>query len=197
MSDWDRWVALWCELGGTADRAVFEELLARYAEPHRAYHTLEHVRHCLDQLDAARHLSQRPAELELAIWFHDAVYDTHRSDNEERSAQWAHQHMLEQGLSDEAAARVRDLILATRHDALPAGPEAALLMDIDLSILGQPDTEFDQYEAQIRQEYIWVPERVFRGKRAEILRTFLQRDSVYQTKRFRERYEQQTRRNLR
>jgi predicted metal-dependent HD superfamily phosphohydrolase len=196
MSDWDRWVRLWCDLGGTADRAVFEQLLARYAEPHRAYHTIEHVRHCLDQLDAALRLSQRPAELEVAIWFHDAVYDTHRSDNEELSAQWAHQHMLEQGLSDEAAARVRSLILATKHDALSADPETALLMDIDLASLGRSAAEFERQGLRVRHEYDWVPERDFCVGRARVLDKFLERDWIYQTEFFRERYERQARINL-
>jgi len=197
MNDWDRWVALWRELGRPADRAVFEELLARYAEPHRAYHTLEHVRDCLSELEDARHLSQRPAELELAVWFHDAVYDPRRYDNEERSAQRAYRRAIDQGLDEDAAARVRDLILATRHDAAPVDTESALLVDVDLSILGRPAVEFDRYEAQIRREYAWAPEPVFCKKRAEILRAFLERSSIYWTDHFRGRYEQRARLNLR
>ena len=196
MNDWERWVALWRELGKPASRAVFNELLAHYAEPRRAYHTIEHVRDCLAQLDAVQHLSKRPAELELAIWFHDAVYDTHRSDNEECSAQWACQHILEQGLPEDVAARVRDLILATKHDALFSDPEVALLVDIDLASLGCPVDEFDRQEPRIRQEYDWVPETAFREGRAKILQRFLERDSIYQTDYFRERYEHQARLNL-
>ena len=145
---------LWRRLGTErADRSVFEQLLARYAEPWRAYHTLQHVHACLHHMDGAHHLSQRPAEIELALWFHDAIYDTHRSDNEELSARWAHNHTLEQGLSADTAVRVRDLILVTKHDVLPGDTEAALMVDIDLAILGQPAPQFDLYETQIRQEY--------------------------------------------
>jgi predicted metal-dependent HD superfamily phosphohydrolase len=197
MNDWDRWMMLWRELDAKpADRAMFERLLERYAEPWRAYHTLQHVRDCVRHLDEARHLSQRPAETELALWFHDVVYDTHRSDNEGLSARWAHQYALDQNLSETVALRVHDLILATKHDAPPLNPDAALLTDIDLVILGQPVAEFDLYEAQIRQEYSWVPEMAFCEGRAEILEGFLQRDSIYRTDHFCDRYERQARLNL-
>jgi len=219
MDDWERWVKLWRELGAKpADRAVFEQLLERYTEPWRAYHTMQHVRDCLRHLDTVRHLAQCPAEIELALWFHDAVYgekplgafplgispalcagemhDTHRSDNEELSARWAYQHSLDQDLPEAVAQRVHDLILATKHDAPLLSSEAALLTDIDLAILGQPEAEFDLYEARIRQEYNWVPEMAFCEGRAKILEGFLQRDSIYRTEHFRGLYERQARFNL-
>ena len=197
MNDWDRWVALWRELGTKpANRAVLEQLLACYHEPWRAYHTLQHVHACLHRLDGAHHLSQRPAEIELALWFHDAVYDTHRSDNEELSADWVHRCGLEQGLSSVVAGRGRDLILATRHDASPGDGDAALMVDIDLAILGQPAPRFDLCETQIRQEYSWVDQPAFCEGRAEILEGFLQRASIYHTDHLRERFERQARLNL-
>jgi predicted metal-dependent HD superfamily phosphohydrolase len=147
-------------------------------------------------LDEVKHLSQRPAEIELALWFHDAVYDTRRSDNEELSARWAHRHALDQNLPADVASRVRDLILATRHDVHPPNAEAAPLADIDLTILGQPAPEFDLYEVQIRQEYSWMTELAFCEGRANILESFLQRDSIYRTDYFCDRYERQARLNL-
>ena len=197
VSDCDRWTTLWRELDAKpADPAVFEQLVARYGEPWRAYHTLQHVRACLHHLDEARHLLQRPAELELALWFHDAINDTQRSDNEELSARWALQHVLEQGLLAGVAARVHDLVLATKHDAPPGEDEGTFLVDIDLAILGQPAAAFALYETQIRQEYSWVEEPAFCEGRARILEGFLQRDSIYHTDHFRERLEHQARRNL-
>jgi predicted metal-dependent HD superfamily phosphohydrolase len=209
MDDWERWVKLWRAFGAKpADRSVFEQLLARYAEPWRAYHTMQHVRDCLRHLDEAKHLSQRPAEIELALWFHDAVYesspaqsagelyDTQRSDNEELSARWAYQHALDQNLPEAVALRVHDLILATKHDAPLLNPEAALLADIDLVILGQPAPDFDLYEVRIRREYSWMPESDFCKGRAKILEGFLRRDSIYRTGHLRDRYERQARLNL-
>jgi predicted metal-dependent HD superfamily phosphohydrolase len=196
MGDWDRWSTLWHDLGAeAADRSVFEQLLARYNEPWRAYHTLQHVRDCLRHLDEARHLSQRPVEMELVL-FHDAIYDTRRSDNEALSARWSHNHALEQGLSADAVVRVHDLVLVTKHDTPPGDPEATLVIDIDLAILGQLAPQFDLYEVQIRQEYSWMEELAFCQGRAAILAGFLQRDFICHTDHFRERYEHQARLNL-
>jgi len=90
MTNLQRWQTLWHRLGGPSNpEPIFSNLQTRYSEPHRAYHNLEHIRDCLAQFDRARHLAVYPAELELALWLHDIIYDTHASDNEEKSAQWA------------------------------------------------------------------------------------------------------------
>ncbi len=211
MSTRRRWNAAWSALGlGVAPprealpddlpddlfNDLFNDLLARYAGPGRAYHTLDHLRECFVQFDAARSLAERPAEVELAIWFHDAVYETRRSDNEERSAEWAARSLLEAGAPPESSERVRDLVLATKHDASPTGPDASLLVDVDLSILGAGPDRFDEYEEQVRREYSWVPERAFREARSGILRGFLARPHVYATAAFRARLERRARTNL-
>lgn len=165
---------------------LLELLKARYAEPHRRYHTLEHVEHCLREFDPRQ--AREPEAVELAIWFHDAVYDTRRSDNEERSAE------LLLSLLPEAT-RAGELVLATKHHGAST-PDEALLVDVDLAILGQPEERFDLYERQIREEYGWVPEDVFRAKRAGILQAFLDRPFIYRTELFRAKYEEAARRNL-
>ena len=73
----------------------------------------------------------------------------------------------------------------------------SLLVDVDLSILGQPDERFREYEAQIRREYEWVPEEIFAAKRAEILQGFLARERIYTTDSFFGRFESEARTNLR
>jgi predicted metal-dependent HD superfamily phosphohydrolase len=100
-------------------------------------------------------------------------------------------HMTPEGIK-----RVETLILATRHAAIPTEPDAHLLVDIDLSILGRPPREFDAYEAKIRQEYAWVSDDAFRQGRRAILELFLGRRSIYQTAFFREQFEAQARENL-
>ena len=67
-----------------ADRSLCDALLARYSEPHRRYHTLQHLAECFAAFDEIADLAQHPADVELALWFHDAIYDTRRSDNEQR-----------------------------------------------------------------------------------------------------------------
>ena len=100
------------------------------------------------------------------------------------------------GASAESARRIYDLITFTRHAAEPVGIDAQVLVDADLSILGAQPARFREYEAQVRSEYGWVPDAMFRSTRAKILKEFLARPHLYCTAHFRERYEAQARRNL-
>lgn len=193
----DRWRAVWSELGvATPSDVLFEELLARYREPHRRYHTLQHLGECFDWLDRSRHLAASPATLELALWFHDAIYDVRRHDNEERSAAWARSASLEAGLPGAVAEEVAALVMATRHHVVEAGGDAPLMVDVDLAILGAPPERFEEYERQIREEYAWVPGFLFRRERGKILRSFLDRPRLYHTDFFHDRLEAQARVNL-
>ena len=182
-----RFESVWRELSLAAPPQLFESLRERYAEPHRAYHTAQHIDECLQQLDLAREQCERPAEVELALWFHDAIYDTHASDNEERSAEWAARELASAGAPPDVIASVRSLILVTRHNAVPAAPDGQLLSGIDLSILGAPPERFREYEAQVRKEYAWVPDALFHRERGKILQSFLARPSIYATELFRAR----------
>jgi predicted metal-dependent HD superfamily phosphohydrolase len=204
MSDladsWRRaWTALVAEAGEPPARpstALRDELLARYGEPHRSYHTLQHLGECIAALDEVVALAEHPGEVELALWFHDAVYDVKARDNEARSAAWAKQALHEAGASAQAARRVHALVMATRHDAPAASADACLVVDVDLSILGADAARFDEYEAQVRREYAWVADDVFRARRRDLLRRLLQRPSIYGTPHFRDRLEHPARENL-
>ncbi len=192
-----RWARLWhdASIGGDSD-PPFEDLAARYGEPHRSYHNLRHIAECLSDFDTARHLASQPIAVELAIWFHAAVYDPHATDNEEESARLAERCLFQKGASRHLRAAVAALVLATKtHDASKHA-DAPLLVDVDLSILGKPEDRFWEYEAQIRREYGWVPDVVFVAKRAEILEGFLARERIYATDWFFQRQETQARSNL-
>ena len=171
-------------------------MLARYREPHRAYHTEQHLRECLEWLDRLRALARDPAALELAIWYHDAIYRPRRSDNEQASADLATADLRAAGAIDTLIAEVSALILATTHRATPRPGDTALLADIDLAILGAPAPRYAEYEAQIRAEYRWVPGFVFRSRRAALLREFLARPRLYSTPELFDRLEAQARLNL-
>lgn len=195
--DQQRWTLLWDRLGAQGDGLpIFGRLTAAYAERFRAYHTAEHIRDCLAQLDLAQKSAQRPDEIEAAIWFHDAVYLAGQADNEAKSADLASTTLLEAGVSPEVTDRIAHLILATRHANTPAQPDARLLCDIDLSVLGRAPEVFEEFERRIRREYAWVPERVYRSARTELLRGFLGRPWIYQTDYFRNLYEGQARTNI-
>jgi predicted metal-dependent HD superfamily phosphohydrolase len=192
-----RWCDLWRRLGArSTPEPIFAELVRRYAELHRAYHTLDHIQDCLQQLDQVRVLLERTDEVELAIWCHDVIYDSHAADNEARSATWAGKILEEGGVATEVISRIQDLILATRHDTPPERPDAILLADIDLTSLGYTAASFDCNNAAIRREYQWVPAAAYRAARVKVLESFLARPTIYQTAWFHDRYEAQARANL-
>jgi predicted metal-dependent HD superfamily phosphohydrolase len=195
--DQKRWTGLWSRLRAQGSGlSIFAHLAAAYAEPRRAYHTAEHIRDCLSQLDQSRALAQRPDEVETALWFHDAVYVPGASDNEDRSARLAQTALLACAVSLEVSRRVGDLVLATRHLTIAREPDAQLLCDIDLSILGREPEIFDEFERRIRREYGWVPEPAYRTSRSEVLTGFVRRRFIYQTEYFRSEYEVTARANL-
>jgi len=192
------WRRMWGALGAqTINGGLFNQLVHAYGEPQRHYHTLQHLRECLAHWEAASALAPHPEEVELALWFHDAVYEPQRQDNEQRSAEWAHASVLAAGCDSAVAQRVAALVLATAgHEAPAADLDAQLLLDIDLAILGASPARFAEFERQIRAEYSHVPERDFRAGRARVLAGFLARPRIYATQPFRDALEQRARDNL-
>lgn len=191
-----RWAQPWEELGLPPRMELQADLRQRYSEPRRAYHTLHHLSECLQLLEQTGELAEHPAEVEIALWFHDAIYDPRRTDNEERSAEWAQRELKRAGAGADMQQRIVDLVLVTRHGGEPATPDQQLLADIDLSILGAGAARFDEYERQIRTEYKHVPTLLYRPARRKLLTAFLGRPQLYGTAWFRERREAQARRNL-
>lgn len=183
-------------LGIPAEIETFRAIDAAYSEKHRHYHTGEHIEHCLREFDSSTTLAREPAEVELALWFHDAIYDPHKSDNEDRSSDWACTLLQKHNVDAARVDRVRSHILATRHAAPATTRDSQLLVDIDLSILGADERAYAAFEVSVRREYRWVPSMLFRRKRAEILESFLGRPQIYMTGPFHQRYEACARRNL-
>ena len=235
------WHQIWTGLGiGDADPALLPALLARYSEPHRKYHTLEHLDACLGNFALVRDHATHPSEVELALWFHDAIYEIpargnerragpppskfapqlaerrypnerragpppsklapqlaeRRYPNERQSADWARAALVGAGAAPEVAQRVHALVMVTCHDRLPQTSDEALLLDVDLAILGAPAVLFDVYEAQIGAEYCSVPEPVRRSRRQRILQGFLDRERIFHSEYFGNRLEAQARINL-
>jgi predicted metal-dependent HD superfamily phosphohydrolase len=191
------WHDAWQQLAPRPpDPSLLMQLTGRYAEAHRHYHTLEHLDACLRHLAGNRTLAQQPAEVALALWFHDAIYDIGAADNELRSADWARAALLDQGGTSDTAQRIHALVMVTRHDQPPRTPDQALLLDVDLAILGAPAALFDAYEQQIVREYQAVPVAAFRSNRRRILQGFLDRPRIYHTAAFHDTREAQARANL-
>ena len=193
----ERWNRLCRRLDLSADAATYADLIKVHSQSHRAYHTLDHIAACLNHLDQLRELTDRPDEIEMALWFHDAIYKPMSSTNEEDSADWAADWLEMRGASNPVIARITDHILDTKHHDAPANRDGQYMLDIDLSILGTRDSVYDIYEKNIRFEYKRVPVFIYRKKRREILKQFLKNERVFTTDYFHTRYEAQARENLR
>lgn len=112
----DRWAQTWADLAiDVPDGHVLRTLLDSYREPHRGYHTLRHLDECFEQFDTVRTLCTYPGEVQLALWFHDAIYDTRAADNEDRSASWAETVLSTAGADAAETQRVRELVLTTNQ----------------------------------------------------------------------------------
>ena len=192
-----RWEAAWGDASPEVRRDVFDALIAAYTAPDRHYHDIRHIAACLREFDSVRPLATNAQAVEAAIWFHDVVYDGHRQDNEERSADVAMDALARLGADDALRNAVRDLVLFTRHDHTPPTNDGKLMVDIDLASLGLPAEMFDANGDAIRLEYAHVPEADFRKGRASLLGRFLSRPRIYLTDEFYSRYEEQARKNLR
>jgi predicted metal-dependent HD superfamily phosphohydrolase len=191
------WHRAWRDMGVTTpDPLLLEALIACYRQPQRCYHSQQHLQECFELYGKLHQLCEHPSEVALALWFHDAIYDVQGTDNETKSAAWAHRAALEAGLDMVSAERIVALVLATRHAAQPETLDQQILVDIDLAILGAEPERFDQYECQIRAEYAWVPEVLFRQKRRSILEEFLKRANIYSTAHCQNLLEARARRNL-
>jgi predicted metal-dependent HD superfamily phosphohydrolase len=183
-------------LGIDNGEQTYHALIGAYAEKHRFYHTLEHINACLDHMDHIAGLVDKPDEIELSIWFHDAIYNPYSSKNELMSANWAAHFLRKHSISEDAISRVHNLIMATAHSTPAHTKDESLLVDIDLSILGVDPEVYNRFERAIRKEYKWIPHFLYRKKRGEILESFLNRDKIYQNQYFYQRLEKQARLNL-
>jgi predicted metal-dependent HD superfamily phosphohydrolase len=180
------WVRLLTGFGVAAVDAypVFDRLVAAYSEPHRYYHTLEHIAEMLKVVGRLAPLSDQLSAIQLAVWFHDAVYDTSAKDNEERSAQWATHCLGELAMPDSVIQMVAKLIRATNHrshNAACSDENMAILLDADLAILAAAEPRYLRYATDIRREYADLSDQQYRSGRIAVLQTVLDRPRIYST----------------
>ncbi|MFC7218744.1 hypothetical protein ACFQLX_11270 [Streptomyces polyrhachis] len=199
-----RWGATVVRTGAqdTPDPAPYaRKLLERWAEPQRRYHTVDHLRAVLDrvaEIEGAGAYADDRAAVELAAWFHDAVYRPDRSENEERSAHLAERALAELGLDAGLTAEVARLVrLTVAHDAADGDRNGAVLCDADLAVLAGTPQEYAAYAAAVRAEYAFVPDADFRAGRAEVLRRLLALPRLFRTPYGAEHFEQRARHNVR
>ncbi|EXB46865.1 metal-dependent hydrolase [Acinetobacter sp. 1000160] len=174
---------------------IFNKLIAAYSEKQRAYHTLQHLYECLVLLDSIRPDLKDAYSVELALWFHDAIYDPQAKDNELKSAELFEQY-LAQDLSIDIVQKIKQWIVATQKHESTNELDLQFLLDIDLAILAASPERFEEYEQQIKQEYAWVDPDIYLIKRKQVLAHFYQTEPLYQTEYFQQNFEQRARRNL-
>lgn len=180
-----------------AAAGTLEDLLARWSEPQRRYHTVDHLVHVLQVVDEHRDRAVDAAAVALGAWFHDAVYDPQRVDNEEASALLAESVLPTLGVQDAQVAEVARLVrLTATHDPIPGDRNGGLLTDADLAILAtEPDT-YLAYTQAVRMEYSFVPDAAFAAGRAEVLHHLLALPRLFHTPVLRERWEDIARTNI-
>lgn len=170
-----------------------DELAAAYMAPGRHYHNLAHIEDCLAALARVDGISATEREiLSETIWWHDVVYDATRPDNEELSAQLAERH-VRADISREVGRLIR---LTKTHDVQAGDRLGAILISIDLSILGAEPARYDAYAAAIRQEFIHVGDADYRAGRSKVLRHFAERPVIFPDPGFAATYDRRARNNL-
>ncbi len=178
------WVRLMARYGVAPADAYppFDLLAASYSSAGRYYHDLEHLSEVFKVAGRLALFCDDPHALQLAIWFHDAVYDTRATDNESRSADLAVLLLGPIGVPAGVLDRVTRMIRLTAHlsaDTPPGDRDTAALLDADLAILGASEERYRRYAADVRKEYAWVPDAEYaRGRRA-VLERFLARPRLY------------------
>ncbi len=174
---------------------VYELLSQAYTEPQRYYHTQQHIVECLAHFDKIQHLLHDPLAVEIAIWFHDLVYDPKASDNELQSAELMKQ-VCQRFLSKVQLEKVYTWIMETQKHQASTDTDLNYLLDIDLAILGSDSNRFAEYEQQIQFEYAWVEPNTYQVKRKQVLKQFDQMNPIFQTIYFQQRFEKQAKINL-
>lgn len=201
----DKWLALCVKIGVKGNSQCHYDLFKRLVyycnQPGRYYHTLDHIRYCLSKLDEVKKLVPNPDVVELAIWFHDAIYEVWADDNEERSANLAIFFVTKlMGLNTVFAMKVGYLIKNTAHFKNPPKihitRDAEFFLDIDLSGLGDTEDVFCRNNINVKREFDWLEPAELRIKQIVMFDFFLKREPLYLTEYFRDRYEVQARANI-
>ena len=189
-----KWPEAIAALGGSS--GAWPRLEARYGEPHRRYHTLDHAAAVArDSAWLAADLGDiERAVVAVAAWTHDVVYDAKPGEDERASADWAREALA--GVAEPHVERVEGLILATiQHDAPPDDRLATTLLDADLAILGAPKELYAAYARGVREEYAKYPDDVWREGRVAVLEGMLARP-LYRSEAARTRWASAARANL-
>jgi predicted metal-dependent HD superfamily phosphohydrolase len=178
----------------------YNALKQSYSESHRIYHNMSHINSVLKEFDSLKPYATNPLALELAIWYHDLVYDPKSRDNEALSALYLFDLKSHNNIDNNIIMEAFDLVTATKHKGILTTIDSEIITDCDIAIFGKSKKEFDSYESKIRKEYGFYSDEEYSLGRIHVLEKFLDRSNkktIYHTDLFIERYESSARRNLR
>lgn len=190
------WLDLMLRLGFSSNIETYLKLESHYSQETRYYHDINHINATLKSLEQVKQLANDYNALELALWFHDAIYKISSSSNELDSANWAAEFLKLNNAEEDVIEKVHRLIMATLHNSVSTDSDERLIVDIDLSILGANSELYDNFELWIRKEYQLVPSFTYKKKRTEILEGFLNRDRIFSHQYFFDKFEINARANL-
>jgi len=175
----------------------FHTLTRLYGHSRRAYHNLNHLAELFALWRRDYHKLQKPEELALAIFYHDAIYKPWSSKNEEASADLAARQLRQGGIKRESIEMIYSYILCTRdHRPTLEDEDLIWLLDADLSILGSSKESYQEYARQIRQEFRLYPDFLYRPGRKKVLMGLLERKNIYRSPHFYEDLEERARQNI-
>lgn len=187
-----------CFVDKGAAEQCFYHLLKYYSKPQRCYHNLDHLKALFVQWEKCQDALNRPTLVAWAIFYHDVIYDVQRKDNELASAQYAQEDLRQTDLAPSDKSAIITMILATERHLPPVGATNDLLyfLDFDLCVLGAERAQYRAYAQKIRKEYAMYPDEIYFPGRKRILERLLNRKQLFQTKMFRQEYEEQARANV-
>lgn len=163
---------------------IFDQLVESHQQPHRYYHTLEHLAEMFRVFGRLALLCSNPVAVQLAMWFHDVVYDPTAHDNENQSAAKVFEWLQPLDLPLELLIQGAELVKATAHLTATepvTDPDTMVLLDADLAILGASESRYQRYAADIRKEYGHISDADYRTGRIGVLNRFLTRPRIYHT----------------
>ncbi len=174
----------------------WREIQSQYSHPKRHYHTLQHLENLLAQLLPLQAQFQNWDTILFTLYYHDIVYNALKSNNEEKSAEWAEKRMLQIGVPKEMIETCKYQILATKKHLIDADLDTNYFLDADLSILGQDAETYTTYSHNVRKEYAIYPDLIYKPGRKKALQHFLAMDRIFKTDYFSETLEKQARENI-
>ncbi len=192
----NRWNDLFTTQDSTIVSELYSNLIQKYNEGNRHYHRIEHIQDCFEKFDYIKENLSDQNNVALAIWFHDVIYTAQDNENEYQSALYARHCLKKLNFDSISILKIERLILLTKHPSFPITNDDKYLLDIDLSILGSEPTKYEQYSAAIRKEYQHVPLELYRDTRKKILKSIIDKNSIFETEYFISKFQHQAIENV-